>query len=178
MALLFALIAIVLAAACCVLAARAWRRSHHLALEMIDLRARLARAERTQREDERRSQADAEVSNARAGDVEDARLRDLESRVDDLRGQLAHAVEANESLAARAEALEHPTDDERDETLDVRDLVRRGLRRQGYRRVRVTAPNKVLVEAERNGIMAKGTAWVDAEGHVVLRSQSTLRAFP
>ena len=42
----------------------------------------------------------------------------------------------------------------------------------------VTDADKVLVEAERNGITAKGTAWLDPDGQVVLRSQSTLRAFP
>ena len=180
MPVLVACVSVVLTAACCVLAWRGWRRAHNLALEMIQLRERLARAEQAWREDERRVRAEAELTQARAGDVDDARLRDLESRVDDLRSQLAHAVEANESLAARAEALEDP-DDEAHETLDVRDLVRRGLRRQGFRRVRVievTAADKVLVEAERNGITAKGTAWVDPDGQVILRSQSTLRAFP
>lgn len=148
---------------------------------MIQLRERLARAERTHRMEERRARAEAEVTNARSGETDDGRLKELEGRVENLRAQLAHAVEANESLAARAEALEHPEDGHRHEALDVRELVRRGLRRQGYRRVRVievTADDRVLVEAERNGITAKGTASVDPDGHIVLRSQSTLRAFP
>ena len=175
MAVLLSSLALLAAAGCCVLSWRAWRRSHHLALEMIQLRDRLARIERTQRDAERRARAESDVGRARAAD--DTRVKELEQRVDELRVQLTHAVEAHESLA---EGMASSASD-RQETVGVRDLVRRGLRRQGYRRVRVIEVDregKVLVETERNGITAKGTAWVDPDGHVVLRSNSTLRAFP
>lgn len=181
MALALALFALVVTAGCCVIAYRSWRRSHILALEMIQLRDRLARAERSQAASERRARVDDEVTRERSSESDDARLRDMEGRLADLHGQLSDAVEANESLAARAESLEQRDGDDEHDPLDVRDLIRQGLRRQGYRRVRVievTADDRVLVEAERGGITAKGTAWVDLDGQVVLRSQSTLRAFP
>ena len=98
--------------------------------------------------------------------------------LEDLEAQVAHAVEQAEALAlAGPDVL--PIDEDRDP--DVRDLVRRGLRQQGYRRVyvlEVTPEGKALVEAERGGITAKGLAWVEPDGQVVMRSQLSHRAFP
>ncbi len=64
---------------------------------------------------------------------------------------------------------------------DLRDIVREGLRQQGYARVTVldvSAPGKVRVEVERDGVLRKGLASIDERGRVRLDAISSLRIFP
>ena len=64
---------------------------------------------------------------------------------------------------------------------DLRDIVREGLRQQGYARVTVLdvgAPGKVRVEVERDGVLRKGLARIDERGRVRLDAISSLRIFP
>jgi hypothetical protein len=64
---------------------------------------------------------------------------------------------------------------------DLRDIVREGLRQQGYARVTVldvTASGKVRVEVERDGVLGKGLARIDERGRVRLDAISSLRIFP
>ncbi|MEZ6008447.1 MAG: hypothetical protein R3F05_11880 [Planctomycetota bacterium] len=176
MELILALVALLAAAGTAVLAWRSHRVSRNLALEMVQLRSRLAGIEKQLRETVRRLDAHAE----RPGPGQDVthHLGALGRRLEDLEAQVAQAVEQAEALAlAGPDVL--PIHEDRDP--DVRDLVRRGLRQQGYRRVyvlEVTPEGKALVEAERGGITAKGLAWVEPDGQVVMRSQLSHRAFP
>lgn len=176
MVLLLSILALAAAAVCAVMAWRGHGVGRTLALEMVQLRDRLAQAERTLRELGRREVATAERQDA-AGDVA-GHLAALGRRMDELDRQVAHAVEQGEALAL---AGHDDVPDVPGHDPDVRDLVRRGLRQQGYRRVYVldvTPDRKVVVEAERAGITAKGLAWVEPDGQVVMRSRLSHRAFP
>lgn len=175
-ALLLALAALGVAVVTVVLTWRTHAVGRHLALEMVQLRDRLAQVERLQRERVRRDSAASERPEA-AGAAE-AHVAALTRRVDELDRQVAQAIEQGEALALAGhdEVSTAPGHDP-----DVRDLVRRGLRQQGYRRVYVldvTPDRKVVVEAERAGITAKGLAWVEPDGQVVMRSRLSHRAFP
>ena len=176
--IVISLLALLAAGAAIYVAWRSRRTSHNLALEMVQLRDRFARMEGQQRDDARRTLADQERTTRDEGP--DHRLADMTARLDAVEEQVRRAIELGESLdlqadheAAPVEALDRPP--------DVRDLVRRGLRKQGYRRVYVldiTPDAKAVVEAERGGITAKGLAWIEPDGQVVMRSTRSHRAFP
>lgn len=165
MELLLALIAIVVTVGACVLAWRARRASHHLALEMVELRDRLAEAERAHLE-----AADTVAAHRGHedddGDVMASRMVALEAQV---RSTMQSASERHDA-AAGDEALDGP-----------RMRVIKHLRRKGYDHVSVLeirADGSMLVEADRGGVAAKGVAVLDADGRVRVRFQTSLRAFP
>lgn len=166
------------AAVAVVLAVRARRIAHHLALEMVQNRERLAALERAQREGVRRElQAEGKRERPRS---EDARVPELLGRIAELERQTTLLLEEQEAWHAQADAA-GAAPAAADAPVEVGDLVRRGLRQQGYRRVFVLDAlpgGKVVVEAERAGTTAKGVAWVEPDGQVVLRSRSSHRAFP
>jgi hypothetical protein len=162
MALTFSMLAVLAAAAAIVWSWRARAASHRLALEMVHLRERLARAESAR-----------EAAEARAAQHEGAASSEtaLARRVGLLEERL------QEARSAEA-ANPRPPEEEGE---DVRGLVERHLRAQGYERVVVlgpTAPDGVPVEVERAGVTSKGRARVAPDGTVRLRSVSSVRAFP
>ena len=159
MALMLAILALVIAGLACVAAWRAQRASHRLALEMIQLRDRLAKAEAGREAAERR------VRLAPPAESVDTHLRE---RVEAVEARLRAAMERDRSLPSEGEQ-------------DVRDAIRAHLGRQGYTRIaflETGADGSVLVEAERHGTMSKGRAEVLADGGVRIRSVSSMRAFP
>ncbi len=169
------------AAATFVVAWRGHRVGCRLALEMIQLRDRLAAIETKMRQAARREASHGERSDAardHGGRALEAQLGLLGRRLDDLEAEVAHAVEQVESATLGSHEQAPPV---ADRPADLRELVRKGLRQQGWRRVNVLAVNadqRVRVEAERDGVTAKGLAWVEPDGQVVLRSERSLRAFP
>jgi hypothetical protein len=159
MAIMLSILALVVASLACVAAWRAHRSSHRLALEMVQLRDRLAQAEAGRDAAERRAKL------ARPAESVDSHLRD---RVEAVEARLGAAMERDRAPMA-------------DGAHDLRDEIRAHLSRQGYTRIAFLesgADGSVLVEAERHGTMTKGRAQVLSDGRVRLRSVSSVRAFP
>ena len=161
MAVMLSILALVVAGAACIAAWRAHRASHRLALEMVHLRDRLTAAEAGREKAERRARHAPQTASG------DDHLRE---RIEAVEARLRAAMEREDALALHGEG-EH----------DVRDEIRKHLRRQGYHRIAFLesgADGSVLVEAERHGTTTKGRAEVDSDGRVRLRSVSSVRAFP
>jgi hypothetical protein len=161
---ILAFAAVLAAAGACVVAFRSRAATRRLALEMIELRDRLARAERRYRQ-RKGAAGDAQREPAPA---RDEALRD---RVTELEGRLRDAL--LEPTAAGPESEPDPD--------PVRDRIRRHLRAQGYEHVAflgASGEDAWLVEAERDGIVSKGRAEVDGDGAVQMRADSSVRAFP
>jgi len=136
-----------------------------LALEMVQLRDKIARLHGQQ--DEQRERAEAEIAD--------------------------QAAKVTSSITPRLDAMEQRTrelfergtptrkGDTAEDPLDTSEIVRRHLRSRGYECVvllSVEDDGRVLVEAERDGVASKGVARVTEEGEVDLRAVSSLRAFP
>ena len=162
MAVLLSILSLVLGAAALVLGWRARRASLRLALEMIELRDRLAQAEHgtlaSEEADSMRRKTDTERDQSLA-----PRLIALEERV---RGALE-----TESPPAASDAPE----------FDPRAHVREHLKRRGYERIAVLGAaddGSLAVEVERAGVVSKGHVVIGDDGRVHLRSVSSLRAFP
>lgn len=159
MDILLGMIALAGAAAACVAAWRAHRASHRLALEMVQLRDRLTRAEAA------RDDAEARARHAAPAETVDSHLR-----------------ERLESVEARLrDALEREVEVDIEDEHGLREEIGRQLRREGYHRIAFLesgSDGSVLVEAERQGTTAKGRAEIGADGRVRLRSVSSVRAFP
>ena len=171
---ILALIALLLAIAALLIAWSSRRISSNLAHEMIKFRDRIARVERSQAERERRERLEREAGDASANP--DAEVAELALRIARVETQLADAVQDHEALVASAGGSASG-----EGASDLRDLVRSGLRRQGYRRVYVLDVNErgqVIVEVERGGITQKGTAWVEPDGQVTMQARASHRAFP
>lgn len=159
MAIMLSILALVTALVACVAAWRAHRAAHRLAVEMVHLRDRLARAESAREAAERRA------GEAVPADSADERLRE---RMASLETRMREALEREAPLA---------TDGEH----DVHDEIRKRLQRDGYARIRFLEAHpdgSVLIEAERHGTTTKGRARVGPDGRVRLRSVSSVRAFP
>lgn len=161
MATAIAIAAGLLALVACVIGAKGWRTSQRLALEMVHLRERLARAEQGYRE-ARHAASSGETTQPPADAAWAPRLAELEDR---LRAAL-------ERGAARAEEGTEP---------DTRRNVRQYLQREGYTRVAILDENPdgtLELEAERGGVMTKGRAEILTDGTVRLQTISSVRAFP
>jgi hypothetical protein len=160
MSLLLSILACVVALIAGVLSWRARRASLLLALEMIQLRDRLAAAERINRE-----AAEAAQMQRTTAPPADAGLL---SRVIALEGRLRDA------LAGRAAPGRDPGE-------DPRQHVRRELKRRGFHNISILGSadgGRYLVEAERSGVVSKGHAELVPDGTVHWHSLSSLRAFP
>ena len=160
MSLMLSILACVVAVLAGVLGWRARRASLRLALEMVELRDRLAVAERINREAAEAAQMERTVAPpADAG---------LLSRIITLEGQLRDAV------AGRAAPGMDPGE-------DPRQHVRRELKRRGFHSISILGSadgGRYLVEAERGGVVSKGHAEIVPDGTVHWHSLSSLRAFP
>jgi hypothetical protein len=159
-ALLISILAFVAAGCGAVLAWRASRAAHRLALEMVHLRDRLAQAEARYR-DGAHAVVRTPTGPATIDPSVTRRLAALEARV-------------------RA-ATERPAGASADTEQDATELIRRRLLRDGYTRVSLLdtgADGRVLLEAERDGVTRKGRAALNADGSVAWQPVSTLRAFP
>lgn len=161
MSLPLSILALVAAGIAIGVAWRSTRAAHRLALEMVHLRDRLAKAE------------------AHYHDAVAAAERAVEA-----------AAQGDPSIAPRIEALEVRLRSERAAPktrpvapveADPHDVVRRHLLREGYTHVAVLDTDdagRMLVEAERDGVTRKGRVTLRADGRLAWRSVSTLRAFP
>ncbi len=142
---------------------RTRRATRELARELVTLRARLLQAEREGNLDARAPVAeDAAAMLASIG----TRMAELEA----LQGRL-HTV-----LSRRANHAP-----EADGHVDAETLIVRRLHAQGYDAVvvlEVRADGALLVEAEREGLVAKGIARVGTDGSVTVNGLSSVRAFP
>ncbi|MDJ0975769.1 MAG: hypothetical protein QNJ98_15010 [Planctomycetota bacterium] len=160
LALSFGIAAVVVAIAADV---RTRRATRELARELVQLRERLLRAER--------QGGLGDVPHA--GDAEGSRrVEALATRIDELEERLRRTVD-------RRGAPGGPRDD--GTPREVSAQVVDALRGRGYHQVTVVdtrADGSVLVEAERDGVFAKGVARVTADGGVELESVSSVRAFP
>jgi hypothetical protein len=160
MALMLAILALALTLVCCVLTWRARRAALHLALEMIELRDRLAALE----------QAGIEAAESAALTRSDDRGPDatLLPRV------LALEAQLRDALAGRTAPGRDPSD-------DPRVHVRTQLKHRGFHSISIlgaAGDGRFLVEAERGGIVTKGHAEIAPDGTVHWASLSSLRAFP
>jgi len=157
-ALLLSILAFVAAGLALGLAWRSRRQTHRLALEMVQLRDRLAAAEARAR--------DAAVPLPAPVPAPDPTLG---SRLSALEERLRLALKpSSASLAAS------PTE-------DTHDVIRRRLRAEGYTHIAFLEgrePGDTRVEAERDGVLRKGRVEVAADGSLALRTVSSLRAFP
>jgi len=161
MALTLSLIAIVVTLTATVAAWRARAASHRLALEMIQLRDRLARAETA------REAAEERAASQPAATVVDPHMRE---RLDLVEQRLQDVAEREVSTVVAA-----------DEDTDLRTKITKRLRREGYERIAFlesAGDGSLLVEAERGGSTTKGRAELRPDGRVRLTSISTYRAFP
>jgi hypothetical protein len=161
MELLLAIVAGALAVVSVMIAVRAHRASRHLALEMVQLRDRLARAEQTC--------ADA------AGDAVEVPAPATEEgwapRVAALERRLREALEFQGA----------PDEPEEADPADARAVVRQHLRREGHEHIvilDVRDDGSVIYEAERHGATTKGRAEILEDGSVRVQAQSSVRAFP
>lgn len=161
MPLLLSILALVAAAIAIGVAWRAARAAHRLALEMVQLRDRLARAEAHY--EDAASAAERAVEAASRGDPSlTARIEALEARL------------RSERVLQQAQASP-PVEAE------PQDVARRHLLREGYTHVAILDTDeagRMLVEAERDGITRKGRVTLKPDGRLEWRAVSTLRAFP
>ena len=160
LALSLGLAAIVIAIASDV---RTRRATREIARELVQLRDRLLRYER-----ESDGGGDA---GSRADDAAEL-VEAMSARIETLEERLRGALERRVPLSVDADGSDTP---------ELGDHVVAGLRRRGYQRVAVLdvrEDGSVLVEAERDGIVAKGLARVGEDGAVELASVSSVRAFP
>lgn len=167
MELILAVAALAAAVGALLLAFRCRASARRLALEMVQLRDRLARAERHYRDRGGPGGGPDGPDEAAGREVLQVRLVELEER---LRDALARSADANVAAAA----VEHGEGDNRGRILQY-------LRSEGYDRVAFLGPAGAgawLVEAERGGVVSKGRAEVAQDGSVRLRSVSSVRAFP
>jgi len=159
-ALLLSILAFVLAGLALGLAWRSHRQTHRLALEMVQLRDRLAAAEAHRHEG---AAGLPRVHAATAADPTLApRIAALEERL--------HSAPRSAAAVEGAPAAD-----------DARAGLRQRLRAEGYRDIAFldgTEPGDTLVEAERDGVLTKGRIERTEDGSFVLRSISSLRAFP
>lgn len=163
MALALAIAGFLAALGASIAAVRAHRATERLALEMVQLRDRLAAAERAYRRA-------ARAPTAEAGDERTAVDAAWTTRVMDLESRLRAAMER--------EAVSPATDAGAD---DARSAVRAWLRAAGYERVAVLEAyedGSLLVEAERGGATSKGRAELLPDGSVRFDAISSVRAFP
>ncbi len=165
--MLLALIAIVVTAGACVLVWRARRSAHHLAQEMVELRDRLAAAERAHLEaaairstDAGRDEGENEALASRMIAFEASVRNTIENTA---REQGAAPVSGDEALdAPRTRAIQH-------------------LEARGYENVAVIEmlnDGRLLIEAVRAGVTSKGYAVMEADGRVRVQFRTSLRAFP
>ena len=162
MAVPLALLAFILAGAAVVWAWRARAAALRLALEMIELRDRLAEAERAHLD----SEEVTALHRSRGADVDPS----LVPRLVALEAQVRKAI-----VAPPAPAAPEPTEE------DPKTRVRKQLERRGFERVDILGTvedGRFLVETERAGVISKGHAEIDADGVVHLLGISSLRAFP
>ncbi len=160
-----AVIACVVAAVALFIALGNRAATKQLALEMVQLRDKIARLHGEQ--DAQRERAEAEIADqaARVTSSIAPRIDAIEKRTRDL---MERGVPMGRSSSPQT-------------SLDAGEIVRRHMRAQGYECVvllDIEDDGSVLVEAERDGISAKGVAHVTDEGEVDLRAISSLRAFP
>jgi hypothetical protein len=164
MDMLLAIFAFLLAGTGCVLAWRARRASLRLALEMIEMRDRLAEAEQGRAAAEATMKEMDAVSRTKDQAADPSllpRLIDLEYSVRD-------------ALSARPSPGRTPGD-------DPRVHVRTQLEQRGFERVSILGAaedGRYLVEAVRRGVVSKGHAEIAPDGVVHWHSLSSLRAFP
>lgn len=159
LALSFGLAAVVIAIA---VDYRTRRATRELARELVQLRDRLLRAERES------GLGDAPAGRDAAGS---RRVEALAARIEELEDALRRTVDRRGAPGAPRGGAD------RDASAQVVDA----LRGRGYQQVTVVetrADGSVLVEAERDGVFAKGVARVTSEGGVELESVSSVRAFP
>lgn len=180
MALSLALVGLLLAAAACVLAWRARRSSHNLAREMIELRDRLAGAERGHLAAEERAAEAAEVDASLERTVESSFDPELVQRLTSVEGQVRHLARGR---TARVDPGPEPGPESAPEpqSEDPRAVVRRHLEHRGFDSVSFLGrprDGRHLVELERGGIVTKGHAEIAPDGSVRLHAISSLRAFP
>ncbi len=161
-----ATVALVLAVVAFVWARRSRSAVRRLGSEMIQLRDRLARAERYYRGRGHDDADDAIRAPTGAETVLEARLATLEGRV---REALVHGLPDDQALAAEPE------------TSDARRRILRYLQLEGYERVAfigATDDGGLLVEAEKGGVTSKGRAEIGSDGAVRIQAVSSVRAFP
>lgn len=143
---------------------RTRKATRELARELVALRARLLQAEADGLSDRRTPLAeDAAAALASIG----TRMEELEALESRLR-----AVLSRRRVPADAAATTEPGPE---------DIVVRRLHAQGYDAVivlEVRGDGGVLVEAERDGLVAKGIAHVADDGSVQISGLSSVRAFP
>lgn len=178
MAILLSILASAVTLVACVMAWRARAAAQRLALEMIQLRDRLARAEAHYKP----AAAERRGETFGRGRVEDEtfapRLTALEERLRATLERTAPPVSGSEGTP--------PTASPR--PLDPQTRILKHLRHRGYERVRfleaseeagpTSSSEGVLVEAERGGVTAKGRVDILPDGSVHMRAVSTVRAFP
>ena len=165
--------AFLLAGAGCVLAWRARRASLRLALEMIQLRDRLAQAE------EGRALAEEAVALARTH--REAPDPDLLARLIEVESQVRDAASARPSSVANPAVGLPAGASTLAESEDQRMHVRQQLEQRGFERVSILGAaedGRYLVEAVRRGVVSKGHAELAPDGTLYWRSMSSLRAFP
>ncbi len=159
--LALAIAALLVAIVACVIGVRGWRTSQRLALEMVQLRDRLSRAEKGYRDA-------AEKAAAYAGqrpEPDEAWMPRMAALEDRLRTALQREV---------------PGGNDEPEP-DTRRSIRQHLKREGYERIAIldeNADGTVELEAERGGVMTKGRAEILSDGTVRLQAISSVRAFP
>ena len=162
MAFPLALLAFLLAGVAVVWAWRARAAALRLALEMIELRDRLAEAERAHLD----SEEVTALHRSRGAVVDPSllpRLRALEAQV------------RKAMVAPATPAGSEPREE------DPQTRVRNQLERRGFERVDFLGEaedGSFLVVTERAGVISKGHAELRADGVVHLRDISSLRAFP
>lgn len=162
MAFPLAILASIVAGVAVVWAWRARAAALRLALEMIELRDRLAAVERAHLEAEEVTA----VHRSRGTGVDPTLVPRLVALEDQVR---------KTEIAPPASAAPEPTEE------DPQTQVRKQLQRRGFERVvflGTAEDGRYLVETERAGVVSKGHAELAADGVVHLRSMSSLRAFP
>jgi len=162
MAVPLALLACILAGVAVVWAWRARAAVLRLALEMIELRDRLAEVERAHLDSE-----EVTALHRSRGAVLDP---GLVPRLVALETQVRKAMAAPSAPVAAERTEEDP-----------QTRVRKQLERRGFERIAflgAAEDGRFLVETERAGVISKGHAELDEDGVVHLRDISSLRAFP
>ncbi len=143
---------------------RTRRATRELARELVQLRNRLLRAEHE-------SGVDSEGDGRASGSAQ--LVEAMSARIETLEHRLRDALERRVAIGAG-----EPSEAGRPE---LGQQVVAGLHRRGYRDIvvlEVSEDGGVLVETERDGIVAKGFARVTEDGAVELESVSSVRAFP
>jgi len=169
-AMLLSILASTVTLGACVMAWRARRAAQRLALEMVRLRDRLARAELHYEGGAPRAQGESPREEGL-----DRRVSSLEER---LSGRLQHSAE----IARRPRRAQDPVGAE------PRARILGTLAREGYEEVRFLDAREegdsagpgagCCFEARRAGVTAKGRAEILPDGSVRLRAVTSLRAFP